>query len=130
MRTLTRALIVSVLATATDYAAFHLTVLLGGDPALCAALGCVAGGCVGFTLGHQWAFRGDAGPALAAMRYLAASGATAIVVAAGMALLSASAVFDVRLRWLLVRAVVYLAVTHPLLRGWVFTATSVPKCSS
>jgi putative flippase GtrA len=112
----------SALATLTDFTLFGSLHGLGVSAGIATFLGCVAGGCVAFSLSRGWGFRAGSARALPqALRFL--------VVWATSALLNSTAVPALLvwvsspvLAWALVRSSVYLGWNYPLSRWFVFSA--------
>jgi putative flippase GtrA len=116
-----RAVLSSLIATAADYALFVALVTVGTWAALATLWGCVLGAIINFTLNRHWAFehRGRVGGAM--VRYVTTSGASALANAALVALATTGLGLPGRSSWLIARALVFLGLTYPLFRRWVFS---------
>jgi putative flippase GtrA len=112
----------SALATVTDFALFGSLHAIGVAAGVATFLGCVAGGCVAFSLSRGWGFRAGAARALPQLlRFLGVWATSALLNSTGVTALlfwfSSPA-----LVWALVRASVYLGWNYPLSRWFVFSA--------
>jgi putative flippase GtrA len=119
-----RASLSSVGATLTDYAVFVALVHAGALAPLATLCGCIVGGGLNFTINRYWAFR-DGGPALRAiLRYATVSGSSALANAALVWVATESLGMSPRLAWMCARVSVFLGLTYPLFRRWVFVSQS------
>lgn len=117
-----RAALSSLLATACDYGMFSILVGLHVHAGIATFVGCVVGGLLNFSINRCWAFGATGGLAVALLRYAAVSGSSgasnSLLVAALTSLVGLSATAA----WLLARSLVFLSLTYPLFRTWVFGA--------
>ncbi len=117
---LLRSLVTSVLATSLDGLVFHVLRSLSVPAPVAVAVGCLAGGLIGFTLGRTWVFAVRAPLVPMAVRYGVVSLATALAASLGMAAVTSLPFLPVSWRWASVRAAVYMLVTYPLFARWTF----------
>jgi putative flippase GtrA len=122
-----RASLSSCVATASDYGLFVVLLRLGCMPALATVLGCLLGGIVNFTVNRHWAFEGH-GPLRGALgRYALVSSTSAAANALMVAIQTSGFGFAPRPAWGLARVLVFLLLTYPLFRGWVFGTKRRPE---
>lgn len=110
----------SLVATATDYGVFSLLLRCGCTAALATLFGCLVGGIVNFTVNRKWAFRATSRLAPAALRYALVSGASAMVNALLVDVITVGFGMAARPTWGFVRFFVFMVFTFPLFRAWVF----------
>lgn len=111
----------SALATVTDFALASALHWFGSSAFVATFLGCVAGGCVAFSLSRSWTFKaggGRAAPQL--LRFVFVWLASALLNSVGVPALLAF-VSSFQLAWAVVRGVVYLGWNYPMTRWFVFT---------
>lgn len=115
-----RAAVSSIVATACDYGMFRCALVVCAWPALATLWGCVVGGVVNFTINRYWAFqhRGHVGRAMA--RYVTTSGTSALANVGLVALATSALEVPENPAWLGARVLVFLGLTYPLFRRWVF----------
>lgn len=115
-----RALLSSFLATLSDYLFFLTLVGLGTAPGLATLIGCALGAIINFSINRWWAF-GSSDPLIPAIfRYLAVSGSSAVANAVLVSLATAAAHLSAASAWVFARALVFMSLTYPLFRNWVF----------
>ena len=112
-------------ATAADFIlATFLVHGAGVVPAVATFVGCVLGGFTNFLINRRWAYRAEGRYGPQAVRYVFVSGSSAVfnsgLVAVGM-LIDGAGYVPV---WLVARALVFVAWTHPRNRDFVFGARS------
>jgi putative flippase GtrA len=117
-----RAIIVSSIATGSDYLCTHSLVSIHAlSPPFATVVGCVLGGIIAFLLSRNWAFDAKRGPVLTqAARYVFVSGTTALLNAGGVALALLVPDTDYRVGWVITRAVVFITWSFPLLNDFAF----------
>jgi putative flippase GtrA len=117
-----RAALSSLLATACDYAVFSMLVSLQVHAGVATLAGCLVGGLLNFTVNRCWVF-GAGGPLTTALlRYAAVSGSSGVSNSILVAVLTSLVGLSATAAWLLARSLVFLSLTYPLFRTWVFGA--------
>jgi putative flippase GtrA len=114
-----------VFATLIDFALVTLLVSrFATPPPLATLIGCLLGAVVNFTINRHWAFRASTSVPSSLVRYGLVSGASALLNAAGVALLLALSALSVavpyQLVWWLVRGLVSVFFNFPMQRAFVF----------
>jgi len=122
-----RATLSSALATTCDYLLFSLALALGSAAATATLLGCAVGAVVNFTLNRVWAFDGRSPWFRSVLRYAAVSSTSAFGNAAIVAMATRGVGWSASLAWAVARSVVFLGLTYPLFRGWVFVGQGTVK---
>jgi len=117
-----RAILVSTVATGSDYLCTHSLVSYGSlSPPLATVIGCIVGGIIAFVLSRNWAFDATRGSvAVQSLRYAFVSGTTAMLNAGGVALALLVPGTDYRVGWVIARALVFLTWSFPLLNEFAF----------
>jgi phosphatidylglycerophosphate synthase/putative flippase GtrA len=117
-----RAILVSTVATGSDYLCTHSLVSYGSlPPPLATVIGCIVGGVIAFILSRNWAFDATRGPVTSqVLRYAFVSGTTAILNAGGVALALLVPGTDYRVGWVIARALVFVTWSFPLLNEFAF----------
>jgi putative flippase GtrA len=121
-----RASLSSLAATATDFLVFSLLVFVSVPAAVATLLGCVVGAATNFTLNRTWAFDSQRPLGPSVVRYAIVSGASALANSALVALLTSVITLSATPSWGIARVVVFLCLTYPLFRSWVFAARRPP----
>lgn len=112
-------------ATLIDYGVVLVLVqMFSLPPALATLLGCLVGGAVNFGLNRAVTFRSDGPLGAQVGRYTFISASSALLNAAGIALLALHPAIDYRVAWWLVRGAVWLTWNLPMQRDFVFQAPS------
>jgi putative flippase GtrA len=125
-----RATLSSAVATACDYFAFSVLVNMGTAAAIATLLGCMVGAVVNFTVNRYWAFD-SRGPWLrSVVRYATVSGTSALGNALLVAIVTSGLGWSARPAWVVARCLVFLGLTYPLFRGWVFGSKSTAADAS
>jgi putative flippase GtrA len=125
-----RATLSSVVATACDYFAFSVLVNTGAAAAIATLLGCMVGAVVNFTVNRCWAFDSRGPWFRAAVRYATVSGTSAVGNALLVAIATSGLGWSARSAWVVARCLVFLGLTYPLFRGWVFGSKSTAEDAS
>lgn len=115
-----RAALSSLVATLCDYGVFLLLVGLSVQAGVSTFAGCVVGGIVNFTVNRYWAFGAGGKLGRAVIRYAAVSGSSAVSNAVIVAIATALLGLSATPAWVVARALVFLSLTYPLFRTWVF----------
>ncbi len=117
-----RNMVAAFVATAFDFVTVVALVnLLGVDPRLATALGCVVGGVINFSMNRAWTF-GSSGPAMTqAWRYGFVSASSALLNSGGVTVLLFLPGLDYRIAWFVARGAVFIAWNYPLHRDYVFS---------
>jgi phosphatidylglycerophosphate synthase/putative flippase GtrA len=117
-----RAILVSTVATGSDYLCTYSLVSFGSlPPPLATVIGCIVGGVIAFLLSRNWAFDATRGPIGAqVVRYAFVSGTTAMLNAGGVALALLVPGADYRIGWVIARALVFVTWSFPLLNEFAF----------
>ncbi len=115
-----RATLSSFGATVCDYGAFSVLVSAGVVAPVATLCGCVVGAVVNFTVNRFWAFDSRGSLLKAALRYATVSGTSAMANALLVAISTSGLGMSARPAWGLARCLVFLGLTYPLFRSWVF----------
>ena len=115
-----RAVLSSAIATVTDYLLFAALVGAGAVAAMATLLGCVVGGCVNFAANRYWAFAGRDSLLRSALRYATVSGTSALANSLLVGVATSGFGLSARPAWAAARGLVFVGLTYPLFRGWVF----------
>ncbi|MGE5788052.1 MAG: GtrA family protein [Myxococcales bacterium] len=115
-----RALLSSFVATLSDYLFFSTLVEFGAAPGLATLMGCAVGAVINFSINRWWSFGSSDSLVPAILRYVAVSGSSAIANAMLVSLATAAAGLSAGAAWVFARALVFLTLTYPLFRSWVF----------
>jgi putative flippase GtrA len=115
-----RATLSSVVATVCDFGAFSVLVSVGMVAPVATLCGCAVGALVNFIVNRYWAFERCGSWLKAALRYAAVSGTSALANALLVAVATTGLGMSARSAWALARCLVFLGLTYPLFRGWVF----------
>jgi phosphatidylglycerophosphate synthase/putative flippase GtrA len=122
LRSLSRSVIVSAVATGVDFlVVFALERTLGLSLPAATMAGCVVGGCLTFALSHAWAFQVRAGDLRRQLvRFVFVSGTSALLNSGGVAVLLLLPGLLPALVWLITRALVFACWNFPLMSEWAF----------
>jgi len=115
-----RALLSSLVATLSDYLFFLTLVQFGTAPGIATLMGCAVGAIINFSINRRWAFGSTDRLTSAILRYVAVSGSSAIANASLVSLATAAAGLSAASACVFARALVFLSLTYPLFRSWVF----------
>jgi phosphatidylglycerophosphate synthase/putative flippase GtrA len=116
-----RALVVSIVATASDFVVVQLLLTAPLSLPLATFAGCAVGGVVAFLLSRGWAF-GAAHQRLGRQlsRFAFVSGSSALLNAGGVAIMLLVPAMEPLVAWGVTRAVVFVCWNFPLLSDWAF----------
>jgi len=116
-----RAVVASGAATGTDFLFFLVQIRLGVPAPLAALVSGGAGALVGFTVSRYWTFSAGNGLPRSLVRYAVLSTTGALVTAQTVALLVT--LMSPTYAWMLARSLVFVGLSYPLGRFWVFGAS-------
>lgn len=126
-RLMPRAVVVSSVATLTDFLAMRCVLSLSVSAPWATFLGCAVGGVVAFVLSRAWAFRDGGGDAHRQLvRFAFVSGTSALLNSGGVALMMLLPGSGATLSWILARVVVFICWNFPLLSEWAFPGSTDP----
>lgn len=114
-----RSVVVSVLATASDFVVAALLASASVPASAATFLGCGVGGLVAFLVNRGWAFRSRGHRGAELLRFIGVWATSALLNSGGVGWLTQAGV-GFMYAWPIVRGLVYSGWNYPLLRWFVF----------